>query len=85
MIRAQLEKWAVLWSQKNDLDGERSWLVGDSDLITRTELFDTRSQARDFIRLNYGFIRGRKDLQIEPHGWRMPKPVKVTLTIELAS
>ena len=32
--QSAIKKWAVLVTE-NDLDGERSWLVGDSDLITQ--------------------------------------------------
>ena len=43
-------------------------------------IFRTRKQANDFIREKYGYIAVRKDLRNEPHGWRLPKAIKVTIT-----
>lgn len=40
-------------------------------------LFRTRREAREFIKEHYGYIKTREDLRYL--GWRMPRPVKVTV------
>ena len=70
--------WAAQWHSKNRLDGERRHIIY-RDLLPA--LFRTRRECRDFIRENYGYIEHRDDLRSEPHGWRLPKAVKV-LVIE---
>ena len=45
------------------------------------KLFRTRREARVWIEGKYGYIRNRPDLQIAPHNWRVPKAVRVTVTI----
>lgn len=44
-------------------------------------LFMTRREAREYIKCRYGYIKHRKDLRIEPHGWRLPKPVRVEVIL----
>jgi len=70
--------WGVLQRQKNRLDGKQEYLM------LRREggflLFDTRQQARDEINARFGYIRDRPDLRKEPHGWKMPIPVRVKIT-----
>ena len=44
-------------------------------------LFFTRAEARIYIREHFGWFKTRKDLKAPPHNWRMPKPVKVSITI----
>ena len=68
--------WAAQWHSKNKLDGERQYLVHQDCLPV---LFRTRRECREFIREKYGYISERSDLQEEPHGWRMPQPVKVSV------
>ena len=41
----------------------------------------TRREAREWIKKHYGYISERPDLQIEPHGWKMPVPVKVRVVL----
>ena len=70
--------WAVLWHSKSRLDGDRKHLMYEN----RTPaLFKTRREARAWIDDRVGYIRGRADLRREPHGWRVPKAVRVTVTI----
>lgn len=44
-------------------------------------LFHTRREARQYRDKHYGYIRHRKDLRQEPHGWRLPVPVRVHVTL----
>ena len=86
--------WAIEGYSKNRLDGEKRFFFGKYNCPNIREgiekipssmnghtllLFNTRKEARKFIKENYSFIRTRKDLRKEPHGWRMPKPVKVNV------
>ena len=69
--------WGVLWHSKNRLDGLQEYLIHKDSVPA---LFKTRTQARAFIAENYGHIVHRKDLRQEPHGWRMPRAIKVIIT-----
>lgn len=68
-----------MWQSKNRLDGTTRHLICRNRVPT---LFITRKAARQFIELNYAYISVsvRKDLRNEPHGWRVPIPVRVTIT-----
>lgn len=79
------EAWGILWRSENRLDGVDRRLVGVSHHPSRTLLFETRKAARAFIRSRYGYIAKRRDLRAEPHGWRMPIPVRVTISVEVAA
>jgi hypothetical protein len=71
------EKWAVLWSGAS-ADGNPYFIFEES----RPAEFRTRNEARQFITEQYGFIRRRPDLRRPPHSWRMPRAVKVRVTME---
>jgi hypothetical protein len=70
--------WGILWHSKNKLNGVCEHLIYDHGLPM---LFRTRKEAREWVEKNYGYIKHRKDLRGEPHGWRMPKPVKVEMQL----
>lgn len=69
-------RWSVLWRSENQLDGNVERLCGRDGALP---LFRTRDECRKFIRAEYGFIRNRPDLRREPHGWKMPIPVRVEI------
>jgi hypothetical protein len=75
-------RWAILWQSSNKLDGDRCHFVRD---ITNCNImiFHTRHEARKEIWIRFGYIKDRPDLKSEPHGWKMPKPVRIKLTVEL--
>jgi hypothetical protein len=82
--------WAIEWRSKNRLDGETRYFMCDSSLWSkapepyaayRRMLFETRAQARAYNKARNGDIAKRKDLRSEPHGWRMPRVVKVKVTM----
>lgn len=76
--------WAAKWSQTNRLDGHREHLILFDWRTHRPDrLFNTRRECREWIEQEYGYIRTRSDLRREPHGWRLPQPVRVHVT-ELA-
>jgi len=66
--------WALEWYSKNRIDGEKKHLVHYLGLV---KLFRTREKAREYRDERFGYIRNRPDLRKEPHGWRLPQPVKV--------
>lgn len=76
MTRNILRRWGILWRSRNLLDGDREFLMGEGK---GPVLFETRQEARSYCEQVYGYIRGRADLRTEPHGWRMPQVVRVTV------
>jgi hypothetical protein len=73
------KKWGALWSNKTKLDGLEQYLC---TINTHVALFNTRQEARDWIEVEFEYVGNRADLRKEPFNWRMPKPVKVTITYE---
>lgn len=69
-----LNAWGVEWHSTNSLDGESCYLIW-------TPLFRTRRECRAFVDEQFGYIRKRPDLQREPHGWRIPKAVRVVVRL----
>ena len=74
---ASCSAWGVMWKSENRLDGITRHLIFRNCVPA---LFVTRKDARQFIELHYAYIAVRKDLRTEPHGWRVPIPVRVTIT-----
>ena len=71
-------RWGVEWHSINLLDGETRELMWDD---TRLLLFLTRREAREWSKQHYGYIKHRPDLRREPHGWRLPRAVRVEVSI----
>ena len=65
-----------MWHSKNKLDGESKHLLHDGGVPA---LYTTRQRVRVWIMKHYGYIKTRRDLREEPHGWRFPQPVRVTV------
>jgi len=68
--------WAAQWRSKNKLDGETTHII-KVNLIPA--LFKTKRECLAFIKEKYGYIAMRKDLRIDPHGWKVPIPIKVRI------
>lgn len=68
--------WGLLWRSKNRLSGVSEHLLYENCLPL---LFATKKEARAYAERNYGYIKTRPDLRQEPHGWRMPEPVRVAV------
>ena len=66
-----------MWKICNKLDGISEHLMRDENCVPA--LFKARHLAKAWIEKRYGYIRNRRDLRQEPHGWRLPKPVRVTI------
>ena len=80
--------WAILFASDNVIDGKRAHLGGgagrsrhEAFMGYRTMAFATRAAARRHINENYACF-SRPDLRAEPHGWKMPKAVRVKIMIE---
>lgn len=71
-------RWSVMWKSKNMVDGQRQYIMWHHG---QPLLFTTRAGARAWIEENYGYIKTRQDLRVEPHGWRLPEAVKVDVVI----
>ena len=69
-LRRARTAWAIVKRSVNRLDGDRGYLNGTVQHPSRTQLFDTRREARKFIESKYGYWRNRQDLRAEPHGWK---------------
>lgn len=68
--------WALMWRSRNALDGLTEAMLGNGKTVM---LFQTRSEARIEANIKFGYIKTRPDLRTEPHGWRMPKPIRVKI------
>lgn len=73
--------WAAEWYSRNSLDGETRHLLGKVGTGV-VALFRSRREAREWINLHYGYIRHRHDLRSEPHGWRVPRAVRVRIKVQ---
>ena len=69
--------WGLKWVSVNRLDGRREHIIYENCLPM---IFTTRRAAREWADKKYGYIRGRLDLIGEPHGWRVPHPIKVKVS-----
>lgn len=70
--------WSALDRYRNKLDGKVEHLCFYNELPV---LFQSRKIARAWIKHHYGYLEYRPDLTGEPHGWQLPKAVKVTITV----
>lgn len=73
-----ITRWGLLWYSRNLLDGETRHIIS-RDYIPA--LFRTRREARAYAHERFGYIRDRADLRKEPHGWRLPSPVRLTIAV----
>ena len=72
-------RWALEWKSKTRLEGEKQWIMWSNCFPL---LFLTRRDARKYANEKHGYIKTRKDLRNEPHGWRFPKAVRVSVSIK---
>lgn len=75
---ATCSAWAALWTSKNRLDGTSRHIIHENGV---PRLFTKRRFARKFIRVQSGYISTRDDVRAEPHGWRVPVAVRVTISL----
>ena len=75
--------WAVLWRSECRLDGKVERLVGSPWFPLKTALFASRAKAREYAQRKFGYIKNRKDLRQEPHGWKIPKVIQVEVSYNI--
>jgi hypothetical protein len=79
--------WAAKSDQTSQLDGRNVhlclywWKSPKVEHGKVLQLFTTRRECRAWIKEEYGYIRYRPDLLTEPHCWRVPHPVRVTVEV----
>ena len=75
----EIARWAVLWrSVRTVCSEERHFMFDGGGVVLRK----SRREAREWIDKHYSYLRTRPDLRREPFGWRMPRAVKVKVTVE---
>ena len=74
----KVERWGALWHTVNKLDGEKKHIIFDNCLPV---MFVTKREIKEYIKKRYGYIAERKDLRQEPFRWRMPKPIKLKISV----
>jgi hypothetical protein len=79
--------WAIERRSDNWLDGKAShlqtWWNLHPSVNCQVMLFNSRSSAREFNHKENGYIKHRPDLMNEPHGWKMPRVVRVEVTYKV--
>jgi hypothetical protein len=78
-----LHVWVPVHDCTNNLDGHKRYLQCKHwrDESRHWQFFRTRRECLEYIKENHGYIAKRPDLRREPHCWRVPKPVRVTVTV----
>lgn len=88
---SRMTGWGAEWYSKNLLDGETRHVIweatggGPSGPVAQPVIFRTRDEARQYVKDRYGYIRTRQDLRREPHGWRVPRVVRIEVTARVIS
>ena len=78
-VSRRVHRWAVEWRSDNRLDGRTRHFMWDGVVPF---LFRTRREAREHITERYGYIKDRPDLRREPCGWKMPRPVRILVSLD---
>ena len=79
-IHPPVIRWAVLWRSDSALDGPQAHFLFNRDCMP--QLFRTRQATRAWVQEHWGYLAKRPDLLAEPHGWKMPVPVRVSVILE---
>jgi len=81
IVSRDVIRWGVLWRSENKLDGYNERVQWDAGMPL---LFFTKAEAKKYIDEKFGYIKARPDLKKEPHGWKMPTPVRVQVSVYIA-
>lgn len=68
--------WGALW-RSNNRAGKREELICEYGIPV---MFKTREECLQYIEKDYGYLKSRPDLKSEPHGWKMPIPIRVSIS-----
>lgn len=77
-VNQSIQRWGVLFVYKNKIDGAKKYIDFENYAPV---FFFTKQEAIQYIKMKYGYIAKRKDLRQEPYKWRMPKPIKLKITM----
>ena len=80
IISLETTRWGAMWYSKNKLNGITKHIIFENCI---PKLFVTKKEANNFIKEKYSYIAKNKDLRGEWHGWRMPKAVRMKISIIL--
>lgn len=72
------ERWGLLWISENKIDGRTEHLLCENCIPV---MFNTRREAREYRDKQFGYIRSSPDLRAEPHGWKLPRVCRVSVTV----
>ena len=72
--------WGAEWNSVCKRDGETRYIIFEGGMPL---VFGTRAQARHWVKEKYGYIRYRPALQEEPHGWRVPRVVRIRISAKV--
>ena len=75
---SEYKRWGILFRSENIHDGKSEYLYHEHG---GPLAFTTRASARAWAENHCDYIRKRKDLQGEPHGWKPAKVVRVTVKV----
>ena len=71
-------RWGVEFRSASKTFGHDRWFTWAG---AAPRLFWNRREAREYIAAHWGDLKTRPDLRAEPHGWRMPRAVRVAVTL----
>ena len=80
MLCNNYHKWAIVWHQKGSPSRCPRHFMGEAGRGMAL-LFRTRAQARAYRDKEWGYFRTRTDLRGAPFHWRLPRVIKVDVTI----
>lgn len=87
MIKRVDHRWGIVKSSDNWLDGAREWFdpawQNGLNMVPMPRMYVTRREAREACTRMRNDLKGRPDLQAQPHGWKMPRVCKIKVTFEL--
>ena len=79
MAVKRIIRWGLVWQSNNKRDGKLEHIICAG---LTPALFCTRQDARNYRESRYGYFRDRPYLRDEPYGWRMPKVVRLRISLE---
>ena len=72
--------WGLLWLIGNKKDGYKEELVREYN-GRMAKVFPTRKEALAWYKEHYGYLNTRPVFKSQPHGWRVARPVRVTVLV----
>lgn len=70
--------WGIIRITKGGIDGDTERLMY-SNYRDGWLIFRTKRECKEYIDEHWSYMKTRRDLRVYPHGWRLPKPVKIEI------